>query len=164
MKHADTRDVPQQAVGPGGSFLHAAGDVDAMGKLSLSTRLRKAVENQSWMLHYQPLIDLSTGGMIGVEALDPLARAGRRPDPARRVHPARRGDGADRGDRRLGGRGGLSAGRAVARARALALEICFNLSPRQLWQPDVVDKIVSRVTRRGWIRRASRSRSPSRRR
>ena len=69
LRHADNAMFRSKQLGPGGSFMHAAGDVDAMGKLSLSTRLRKAVENQSWMLHYQPLIDLSTGGMIGVEAL-----------------------------------------------------------------------------------------------
>ena len=69
MKHADNAMFRSKQLGPGGSFLHAASDVDAMGRLSLSTRLRKAVENQSWMLHYQPLIDLTTGGMIGVEAL-----------------------------------------------------------------------------------------------
>ena len=31
------------------------------------------------------------------------------------------------------------------RAEGLELEIGFNLSPRQLWQPDLVDKIVSPI-------------------
>ena len=29
------------------------------------------------------------------------------------------------------------------RAEGLELEIAFNLSPRQLWQPDLVNKIIS---------------------
>ena len=31
------------------------------------------------------------------------------------------------------------------RAEGLFLEIGFNLSPRQLWQPDLVDKMVSPI-------------------
>ena len=52
---------------------------------------------------------------------------------------------------------------ALWRDEGLELEIGFNLSPRQLWQPDLVDKIVSTDRgRRDATRRASRSRSPSR--
>ena len=163
LKHADHAMFRSKQIGPGGSFLHAAGDVDAMGKLSLSTRLRKAVENQSWMLHYQPLIDLSTGGMIGVEALI------RWPEPGGGlIQPGEFIPLAEEmglieaiGDWVVEE---VCRQDALWRARrASTLEISFNLSPRQLWQPDVVDKIMSRLrARRGWIRRASRSRSPSR--
>lgn len=144
LKHADSAMFRSKQVGPGGSFMHAAGDVDAMGKLSLSTRLRKAVENQSWMLHYQPLIDLSTGGMIGVEALI------RWPEPGGGlIQPGEFIPLAEEmglieaiGDWVVEE---LSRQDAMWRADGLALEISFNLSPRQLWQPDVVDKIVSRL-------------------
>ena len=39
-----------------------------MRRLAMSTRLRKAVEQKQWMLHYQPLVELSTSSMYGVEA------------------------------------------------------------------------------------------------
>ena len=39
----------------------------------------------------------------------------------------------------------LSRQDALWRADGLSLEISFNLSPRQLWQPDVVDKVISRL-------------------
>jgi len=39
----------------------------------------------------------------------------------------------------------LSRQDAAWRAEGLTLDISFNLSPRQLWQPDVVDKIISRI-------------------
>ncbi len=148
LKHADNAMFRSKQAGPGGSFLHAAGDVDAMGKLSLSTRLRKAVENQSWMLHYQPLIDLATGGMIGVEALI------RWPEPGGGlIQPGEFIPLAEEmglieaiGDWVVEE---LSRQDARWRADGLTLEISFNLSPRQLWQPDVVDKILSRLLSAG---------------
>ncbi|MGZ5301162.1 MAG: putative bifunctional diguanylate cyclase/phosphodiesterase [Actinomycetota bacterium] len=148
LKHADNAMFRSKQAGPSGSFMHAAGDVDAMGKLSLSTRLRKAVENQSWMLHYQPLIDLSTGGMIGVEALI------RWPEPGGGlIQPGEFIPLAEEmglieaiGDWVVEE---LSRQDAMWRADGLTLEISFNLSPRQLWQPDVVDKISSRLRSAG---------------
>ena len=144
LKHADNAVFRSKQLGPGGSFMHAAGDVDAMGKLSLSTRLRKAVENQSWMLHYQPLIDLSTGGMIGVEALI------RWPEPGGGlIQPGEFIPLAEEmglieaiGDWVVEE---LSRQDAIWRGDGLTLDISFNLSPRQLWQPDVVDRIMSRL-------------------
>ncbi len=144
MRHADNAMFRSKRLGPGGSFVHAADDADAMGKLSLSTRLRRAVENQSWMLHYQPLIDLATGSMVGVEALI------RWPEPGGGlIQPGEFIPLAEEmglieaiGDWVVEE---LSRQDALWRADGMALEISFNLSPRQLWQPDVVDKIVSRL-------------------
>jgi EAL domain-containing protein (putative c-di-GMP-specific phosphodiesterase class I) len=144
LKHADNAMFRSKQAGPGGSFMHTAGNADSMGKLSLSTRLRKAVENQSWMLHYQPLIDLSTAGMVGVEALI------RWPEPGGGLIPP--GEFIP-----LAEEMGLieAIGDWVVeelcrqdigwRKEGLTLDISFNLSPRQLWQPDVVEKIVSRI-------------------
>ena len=54
---------------------------------------------------------------------------------------------------------------AVWRAEGLELEIAFNLSPRQLWQPDIGRRGSSAGSRRrGSTRDGSRSRSRSRRR
>lgn len=41
----------------------------AMEKLSLESRLRKAIEREEFELHYQPQVDLRTGRMTGMEAL-----------------------------------------------------------------------------------------------
>ena len=115
-----------------------------MGRLSLTTRLRKAVENQSWMLHYQPLIDLSTGGMVGVEALIRWPEPDGGLIPPGEFIPLAEEMGLIEaiGDWVVEE---LSRQDALWRADGLALEISFNLSPRQLWQPDVVDKIISRL-------------------
>ena len=69
MKNADTAMFRSKKVGPGGYVVHTPEDAYALNRLSLSTRLRKAVELKQWMLHYQPLIELDTGRMFGVEAL-----------------------------------------------------------------------------------------------
>src|SRR5262249_12120351 len=42
---------------------------DPAGRLSLATRARKAVEGGEFELHYQPIVDLSDGRLLGVEAL-----------------------------------------------------------------------------------------------
>ena len=83
--------------------------------------------------------------MIGVEALIRWPEPGRHHDPARRLHPARRGAGVDRSDRRLG-RETRSCYQAGAwQDLGIDLEIGFNLSPRQFWQPDLAGKILSQI-------------------
>src|SRR5207344_2186030 len=42
---------------------------ETMQRLSIASRLRRAIERREWVLHYQPVVDLQEGGMVGVEAL-----------------------------------------------------------------------------------------------
>lgn len=42
---------------------------EALRKLDLQVELRKAVERSEIVLHYQPVVDLSSGDLVGVEAL-----------------------------------------------------------------------------------------------
>jgi EAL domain-containing protein (putative c-di-GMP-specific phosphodiesterase class I) len=134
--------------GPGGYVIHSAADADSIQRLSLSTRLRRAVEHEQWTLHYQPLIDLETAKMMGVEALI------RWPDP--------RGGLVLPGEfiplaEEMGLIETIGAWvieevcrqDATWRAEGLELEIAFNLSPRQLWQEDIADRIVSPILRAG---------------
>ncbi len=144
LKQADSAMFRSKQAHPGGYVLHGGSDVDPMSKLALSTRLRKAVENQSWMLHYQPLIDLSTSSMIGVEALIRWPEPGGGLVPPGEFIPLAEEMGLIEaiGDWVVEE---LSRQDTAWRTEGLSLEISFNLSPRQLWQPDVVDKIMSRI-------------------
>ncbi len=144
MKNADTAMFTSKKLGPGGYLVHTNQDADAMSRLSMSTRLRKAVELKQWMLHYQPLIELDTGTMFGVEALI------RWPEPnGGLVSPGEFIPLAEEmglieaiGDWVVEE---ICRQDAQWRAEDLMLEIGFNLSPRQLWQPELVDKIVSPI-------------------
>lgn len=42
---------------------------DAVARLTLESDLRQAIETQQFMLHYQPIVSLSTGAIVGFEAL-----------------------------------------------------------------------------------------------
>jgi diguanylate cyclase (GGDEF)-like protein/PAS domain S-box-containing protein len=148
MKNADTAMYRSKKAGPGGYVMHEANDADALTKLSLSTRLRKAVEQKSWMLHYQPLIDLRTGSMFGVEALIrwPGPNGGLVP-PGEFIPLAEEmglieaiGDWVVEE---------IARQDEAWRNEGLALEIGFNLSPRQMWQDDLVDRIITTATSAG---------------
>ena len=148
MRNADSAIYLAKAAGPGGYVLNHLENEGASNKLSLSTRLRKAVEQQDWALHYQPLIDLFSGDMFGVEALI------RWPDPAGGLVPP--GDFIPLAEE-MGLIEAIGAWvveeicrqDAIWRAEGLELEIGFNLSPRQLWQPDPVGRIADQIENAG---------------
>jgi diguanylate cyclase (GGDEF)-like protein/PAS domain S-box-containing protein len=148
LKNAETAMFRSKRSGPGGYVLHAKDDADSIVRLSLSTRLRRAVEQEQWMLHYQPLIDLRNAEMTGVEALI------RWPEPNGGLVPP--GDFIPLAEE-MGLIEAIGAwvidevcrqGR-VWREQGLDIDISFNLSPRQLWQDDIVDRIVDPILASG---------------
>ena len=144
LKNAETAMFRSKRSGPGGYVLHAKDDADSIVRLSMSTRLRRAVEQEQWMLHYQPLIDLRTAEMTGVEALI------RWPEPNGGLVPP--GDFIPLAEE-MGLIEAIGAwvidevcrqGR-IWREQGLDIDMSFNLSPRQLWQDDIVDRIVGPI-------------------
>ncbi len=70
LKHADTAMYAAKQAGKN-RFRFYAGSMNAtsMLRLNLEARLRKAIEGDELILHYQPKIDMGTGQVTGVEAL-----------------------------------------------------------------------------------------------
>ena len=130
--------------GPAGYVVSARGSFDSSAKLQFVTKLRKAVENRRWVLHYQPLIDLSTGEMTGVEALIRWIEPDGTMIPPNDFIPLAEELGL------IESIGDWVVNEIVYQAGAwrdlgIDLEIGFNLSPRQFWQPDLADKILSQI-------------------
>ena len=77
MKNADT--AMYRAKQQGGNtcqFYQADMNAHALKRLELETQLRRAMERQEFVLHYQPQIDLNGGAIIGSEALIRWRRPG----------------------------------------------------------------------------------------
>jgi diguanylate cyclase (GGDEF)-like protein/PAS domain S-box-containing protein len=148
LRNADSAVYTAKAASPGGFALNHLEHDGALSKLSLSTRLRKAVERQDWTLHYQPLIELFSGEMFGVEALI------RWPDPSGGLVPP--GDFIPLAEE-MGLIDAIGAWvveelcrqDAIWRGEGIELELGFNLSPRQLWHPDPVERIARQIEEAG---------------
>jgi diguanylate cyclase (GGDEF)-like protein len=70
LRDADTAMYRAKALGKGQYQIFAPTMHDAaIQLLSLETDLRRAIHQQEFILHYQPIVDLSTGRIAGVEAL-----------------------------------------------------------------------------------------------
>jgi len=50
-------------------FYHSGLDTHSLERLSLESRLRRAVQRREFVLHYQPKLNMQSGNMCGIEAL-----------------------------------------------------------------------------------------------
>jgi diguanylate cyclase (GGDEF)-like protein len=69
MKAADVAMYRAKDDGSGIELYHPDDDHHSLGQLAMARELRLAVENGELLLHYQPKLDLMTGGVREVEAL-----------------------------------------------------------------------------------------------
>lgn len=117
-------------------------------RLSLQSKLHRAIEEQELDLHYQPVVDLDTGDIVGAEALARWTTAdGESISPGEFIPVAEEsgliiplGDWViERVCRDL--RNWLDAG--------LDLRVSLNLSPRQFFHLDIVDRVEATVREGG---------------
>lgn len=70
IKYADTAMYRAKQAGRNTfRFFTAQMNIDAVARLELETALRKAIDNNEFVLHYQPKVFLKTGRISGLEAL-----------------------------------------------------------------------------------------------
>jgi diguanylate cyclase (GGDEF)-like protein/PAS domain S-box-containing protein len=124
------------------------GALDSAAKLRFVTRLRKAVQSQRWTLHYQPVLDLATGRMRGVEALIRWIEPDGTMVPPGDFIPVAEELGL------IEAIGDWVVRELVYQSQAwreldIDLSVSFNLSPRQFWQPDLAKGILERIREGG---------------
>jgi len=69
LKHADIAMYASKDAGRNGFSFYAQDGHDALAELSMTARLRSALERDEFELHYQPIVQLESGLVIGAEAL-----------------------------------------------------------------------------------------------
>ncbi len=69
LKYADTALFQAKAAGRDGQSRYTHPSADALEQLAMTGRLRRAIEDGRLVLHYQPLVDLESRAIVGVEAL-----------------------------------------------------------------------------------------------
>jgi diguanylate cyclase (GGDEF)-like protein/PAS domain S-box-containing protein len=144
LRNSDAAMYRSKRAGPGGYAVFSTDTADPLTKLSLTTRLRRAVERKEWLLHFQPVVDLGDAHLVGVEALLrwPDAQGGMVP-PGEFIPLAEEMGLIEAiGDWVVGD---VCRQSKNWRTSGLMLEISFNLSPRQLWQSNLVRSILGHL-------------------
>ena len=142
LKNADAAMYRAKRFEPGGHVFYAGSGDDAMARLSFATRLRQAVQHEDWVLHYQPVVDLSNGRMVGAEALVRWQEAGGGIVAPGEFIPLAEELGL------IEAIGEWVLDEMAHRqhdwtAAGLGLDVSFNLSPRQLWAPHLAEKVLA---------------------
>jgi diguanylate cyclase (GGDEF)-like protein/PAS domain S-box-containing protein len=148
LRNADAAMYQSKKVGPAGYLVFSAADEDPVHRLSLTNRLRRAVEEQQWVLHYQPVFELPSRTVRGVEALVRWQEpSGGLVAPGEFIPLAEElGLIEAIGDWVVGE---LARQHARWRESGIDLEIGFNLSPRELWSVHLPDRLLGRLRAEG---------------
>ena len=145
LRNADSAMYQSKRNAPGGYVVFSADDDDdPLEMLALTSRLRRAVDQQHWVLHYQPILDLGDSSVMGVEALI------RWQDPNGGIVPP--GEFIPLAEEMglIEAIGDWVIDEFTEQSQAwkqqgLDLEVSFNLSPRQLWSPNLAERILGKL-------------------
>jgi diguanylate cyclase (GGDEF)-like protein/PAS domain S-box-containing protein len=145
LKNADTAMYQSKKAAPGGYIVYASGADEAIERLSLTTRLRRAVEQKHWVLHWQPIVELDRGTVTGLEALIRWSEPNGGIVPPGEFIPIAEELGLIEaiGDWVIEE---LSNQRKVWESQGIDVRLGFNLSPRQLWSGRLPEKLMAKLT------------------
>ena len=144
LKNADAAMYRSKRHDPGGHVVFSASGENPLEKLSFTTRLRRAVEQENWVLHYQPVVNLADGGVEGVEALIRWQEPTGGLVPPGEFIPLAEELGLIEaiGDWVIEE---IARQHAAWAVDGLDLTMGFNLSPRQLWSGHLAESILGKL-------------------
>jgi diguanylate cyclase (GGDEF)-like protein/PAS domain S-box-containing protein len=148
LRNADAAMYRAKRYDPGGHSFFSGDEQEAMAKLSYATRLRRALRDQRWLLHYQPVVDLGDGRVVGAEALIRWQDASGGLVPPGEFIPVAEELGL------IEAIGDWVIDEVARQQRAwldegLDLEVSFNLSPRQLMTPRLAEHLLRKLRAAG---------------
>jgi diguanylate cyclase (GGDEF)-like protein len=150
LENADAAVFRAKQVARRGWFIYDRPDSGIMRRERLegSTRLRRALANSEFCLHYQPIFDVARGELIGVEALLRWEDPERGMVPPGEFIPLAEETGLIEaiGDWVVGA---VCEQQAAWAAKGLDPQISFNVSPRQLRRLDFADRVAEHIARSG---------------
>jgi diguanylate cyclase (GGDEF)-like protein len=144
LQQADSAMYRSKRSAPGGFVRFSRDTADGIDRLAMATRLRKAVERSEWELHYQPLVELASGRLTGLEALIRWRRSADMISAPNDFIPLAEELGLiqEIGDWVLD-----EICRQFHTWREMGFEtsVSYNMSPRELWQPDAAERIFAKL-------------------
>jgi diguanylate cyclase (GGDEF)-like protein/PAS domain S-box-containing protein len=144
LQSADAAMYQAKRAGGGTVAFYEPQGGDARQRLSLTTRLRRAIDADELRLHFQPIVRVEDGALEAVEALV------RWEDPVEGLVPPAGFIPVAEETGLIDGIGAWVVEALCVQAAAWAAErfaprLCFNLSPRQLRRGDLVSSIAARI-------------------
>ena len=151
LRNADTAMYRVKEVG-GNSYQFYTANMTSLahGRLEMESDLRRALERNEFLLHYQPLVSLTSGNIVGVEALIRWQHPVRGLVPPADFIPITEETGLIQ---RLGEwvlRTACEQCQACQAVGAPPFRVAVNVSPRQFQQPDFPDRVAAILAQTGF--------------